>query len=341
MIENQLIVLSQKPIIEYSMMEARGLEVAAKIAEMNLDTIEPTEENRSVMKKMRAELNNELGVFESQRKIIHEAITKPYKDFTKSYAENIKDLYQGATAQLKSKIGLVETKMLDEKNADINAYFNDVCDLDFLTIDSVSLNIILSASNKKLRTQIDVFVEKINTDLKAIQGMDNSVRIESLYKQNLDLSLSVSTVNADIKREVELNEQKIKAAEELRIRRAKRAEQARIKAEQDAKDRVQRKKKDAERLEEQSVIAEKNAKINKTKEAEDEVNRLAAAKIRAEEDVVIAEKEKQRIETEKEDLEKKAMAENKIHKMSFTVTGNISQLKQIKNFLNEIGASYE
>ena len=66
----QLIKLVQSPIIEFSEMEARGVEVANRIGLMNLDTIKATEENRSTMKKLRAELNKDLGIFEEQRKLI-------------------------------------------------------------------------------------------------------------------------------------------------------------------------------------------------------------------------------------------------------------------------------
>ena len=53
----ELIKLKQAPIIEFSGMEARGLEVQEHIAQMNIDKIEATEENRSMMKKMRCYRN--------------------------------------------------------------------------------------------------------------------------------------------------------------------------------------------------------------------------------------------------------------------------------------------
>jgi len=59
-----LIELKQKPIIEFSNIEKRGLEVLRQIKELNLDTIEPIEQNRAMMKKIRADINKELSVFE-------------------------------------------------------------------------------------------------------------------------------------------------------------------------------------------------------------------------------------------------------------------------------------
>ena len=342
MSKNQLIVLAQKPIIEYSEIEARGKEVAAKIGLMNLDTILPTEQNRSAMKKYRADLNKDLEVFESQRKMIHEAITKPYKDFTASYDEHIKVLYKNATEQLKKKISSVEAAMLDTKKSDIEVYFNSVAEhLDFISIDDAGLNIILSASNKKLMGQIDGFVTKISHELATIGGMDNSVRIESLYKTNLDLSLSVSTVNNDVKREKELQEKKLKEAKEAEEREAKRVKAERVRLEIAAKERFERKRGEAKQLEQKRINAEKNAELNKTEEAEQEVERLKNEKQRADEELEIAKKEAQRIQSEKEEKAKSEAADAEIHKMTFTVNGNMKQLKQIKTFLNELGVNYE
>ena len=339
---NELITLAQKPIIEYSEMEARGLEVAEKIGLMNLDMIEANESNRSMMKKARAQLNNELEVFEDQRKMIHAAITKPYKDFTESYEKNIKTLYVDASAQLKEKIVIVEAGMMRDKTADIEAYFNTVRgDIDFLTTEKIGLNIILSASDKKLRGQVDSFMEKVHSELVAINGMENSIRVQSLYKTNLDLSLSVSTVNSDIEREKKQEAERVEQEKINKEREAKRVEQEKIRKEQESKDRLERKNKEAERIELQRIQAKKNAELNKTKEAEMEAERLEQEKKRADEAVEIAQAESERIQAEKEALAKQEAAESKIHSMNFKVAGTIKQLKEIKLFLENIGVEYE
>lgn len=336
-----LIKLAQKPIIEYSEMEARGLEVAEKISLMNLDTIEATEENRGTMKKMRAELNKELEVFEDQRKLIHDAITRPYKNFTKSYDENIKVLYKNASEQLKEKISIVEAGMLTEKKADIQGYFKSVCDFDFINVDSVGLNIILSASNKKLHTQIDEFVAKVTADLNTIGALENSVRVGSLYKTTLDLSSSISTVAADIQREKEFKERLDREAKEAEEKAKVDAENKRIREEKEASDRLARKKAEAEEVERKRINAEKNAEATASKAADDEVKRLEQEKKRADEQVALAEQERQRIEAEKVAKEKQDAIDSKIHKMTFTVSANIKNLKKIKTYLEELGVEYE
>ena len=121
---SNLIVLKQKPIIEYDKMVERGLEVQNEIAKLNIHTLDATEENRGMMKKMRAKLNKELAVFEDQRKMIHGMITTPYTQFVDSYKDNIEPHYDSASASLKDKISDVETKLLAQKTSDLIAYFD-------------------------------------------------------------------------------------------------------------------------------------------------------------------------------------------------------------------------
>ena len=337
----RLINLSQKPIIDYSEMEARGLEVAEKISLMNLDTIEATEENRGTMKKMRAELNKELSVFEDQRKMIHDAITRPYKSFTKSYDENIKSLYEKASSKLKEKIGVVEARMLEEKNAGVQSYFRSVCDFDFIDVDSVGLNVILSASNKKLYTQIDEFVAKVTGELNTIKSLENSIRVDSLYKTNLDLAGSISTANADVQRETELKERR-EREEEAAFEKARiNTENKRIKEEREANERLLRKKAEADEIERKRVNAEKNAKKRESKAADDEFKRLEREQKEADDQVKYAEQECNTLEAEKEARVEQDKSDNAIHKMTFSVSGTIAQLKSIKTFLDELGVTYE
>jgi len=340
--ETSLIVLKQKPIIEFSAMEARGLEVAEKIKAMNLDTIEASEANRSVMKKMRAELNKELDVFESQRKMIHGSITKPYKDFTDSYEKNIKVRFVDAATSLKEKIAIVESAMLEAKTSDIEAYFNTKKGgLDFISIEDAGLNIILSVTNKKLEAQINSFIDRVLDDVRAINSVDESIRIMSLYRSNLDASMSISTVLADIEREKEQEERRKKEEEAAKERLASRFEQEKLEEEQAAKERVERKKLDAGQLEQQRIQAAKNAKLNESREAELELARIEKAKERAAEELVVAEKEAARIEREKIETEKTEAAAKEIHTIKFSVSGTIAQLKEIKSFMEKLGVTYE
>ena len=340
--KNELIVLKQKPIIEYSKMEERGLEVAQQIAELNIDTIEPTEANRKILKDTRAELNKDLKIFEDQRKMIHGAINTEYNAFKDSYESNIKVQYEESVAKLKLKIDEVESKMLETKIADLQAYFASRSQhLEFLLFDSINLHITLSASNKSLKTQIDNCIDTVTKEIEAIEKMDHSVRIRSLYETTLDMSGSVSKVLADIEREEKLEAERI---ENERIAEEKRINDEKLKKEREEKEaanRAERKRIEAEQAEERRLLAEKNAKLNKSKEAQLEVERLKKAEEQARIDAEESNAATERLRLEREQVERKEAENNKIHSMPFTVHGTMDQLKQVKQFMEDQGISYE
>lgn len=339
----QLITLKQKPIIEFSGMVARGLEVKQQIAEMNIDTIKPTDANRSMMKKMRAGLNKELKVFEDQRKMIFGAITTPYNEFNDSYESNIKIQFSEAEKALKEKISEVETRMLENKKKEMQAHFDSVASdfASFLSLDNVGLNIILSASDAKLKKQIDSFVSDIEADVVAIGKMENSTRVMSLYETTLDLPGSIARIKDDIEREERLEKVRIEKARIAEENRIKREKEEKERKEREALERAERKEREAIQAEERRIQAEKNAKANKTREAENEVKRLKKIEEQARIDKENAETEQKRLIAEREAVEKRKAEESKIYTMSFKVRGTISQLKEIKQFMDNLGVNYE
>ena len=332
---NTLIKLKQSPVIEFSDMEARGLEVQESIAQMNIDKIEPTEENRSMMKKMRTTLNKELSVFEDQRKMIHSKITEPYNAFKDSYEINIKSVYQSATEKLKEKISEVEKRMLDIKKTTLTAYFEEHNTHNFITIDNVGLNIILSASEKKLKEQIDKFLDQVDSEVESISAMENSVRILGYYQKTLDLADSISSVNADIKREEELKLEQERKEKEERERKEREAIEAQERAERQAKEAAEKAKRDAELAEERRIQAEKNAAMQQSIEAEKAKKQAEMEAIAAKEKQEEALEYKARIEREKAEREAAEEAESKIHTARFEVKATLSQLKAIKQFLQD------
>lgn len=338
---NNFIILKQAPIVEFSEMESRGLEVQQEISEMNIETIESTEENRSMMKKMRATLNKELGVFEDQRKMIHGKITQPYNEFKSSYEINIKALYEKASNDLKEKIAEVETKMLESKKTLLTAHFEKQNQHKFIKLEDIDLNIILSATDKKLKSQIDEFLSKIDAEVKTINSMDNSVRILGYYQKTLDLTDSISTVNDDIKREKELEAARIAKEKTDKERKEKEAIEAKKREELQAKQALEKAERDAEIAEKNRIQAEQNAKTQVSKEADD-------AKKQAEIDAKIAlERQAEaieyqaKLEQEKADREAKEAAENKIYTVRFEVKGNLESLKALKQYMNDENIKFE
>lgn len=77
---NNQIKLIQTPIIKHSL-EQIGLSVTDRLSELNISNLVATEDTISTLKKLRTTLNNEAKEFDTQRKIIKEAVLTPYNDF--------------------------------------------------------------------------------------------------------------------------------------------------------------------------------------------------------------------------------------------------------------------
>lgn len=338
---NELIVLKQAPIIEFSEMETRGLEVQNGIAQLNIETIESTEENRAMMKKIRATLNKELNVFEEQRKMIHGKITQPYNEFKSSYESNIKSLYEKASGDLKAKISDVETKMLDYKKTLLAAHFEKQNQHKFITLEDVELNIILSATDKKLKVKIDEFLSKIDAEVNSINAMDNSVRILGYYQKTLDLPDSISTVNADIKREKQLEEARIAKEKADKERKEKAAIEAKKQEELQAKQALEKANRDAELAEKNRIQAEQNAKIQASKEAEDAKRQAEIDAQQAIDRQAEAMEYQDRLHHEKAERKAKESAENKIYTVRFEVKGNLGSLKLLKQYMQNEDIKFE
>ena len=108
------IKLTQLPVISHDLI-AVGANVTARIKSLNLDKLVATEDTVKVLKTTRAEINKELKDFEDQRKVVKEAVNKPYNDFEAIYKAEISEKYNQAVDILKTKIEKVESKVKAEK----------------------------------------------------------------------------------------------------------------------------------------------------------------------------------------------------------------------------------
>ena len=101
---------------------------------------------------------------------------------------------------------------------------------------------------------------------------------------------------------------------------------------------MKRAAKEAERLAEQAKRNTESVKDDSVDKAAKEAERLAEqAKRRA----ALADEERRRLEDEAKKEAAGKMERERIRKMTFTVRGNIGQLRKIKEFLDSIGVDYE
>lgn len=199
---NNIITLTQKPIIDFSKLSEVGQEIQNEIAKYNINDMVVTEETVKDIKAVRAKFNNQFKEYEASRKAIKEGVNDPYMQFEKSYKEHIATPYKEADVTLKNAIDSVENELKQRKTETLQTYFKDKStDIDFIKFEQVGLNITLSASMKSLETKIDEFVLKIKNDLELIKLEEDKERILVRYKQTLDVSRAIISVKQDIEQE--------------------------------------------------------------------------------------------------------------------------------------------
>lgn len=193
---NNQIQLIQSPIIKHSL-EQMGLSVTNRLSELNIDNLVATEDTVGTLKKLRAELNKEAKEFESQRKIIKDAILTPYNDFEVIYKEQIITKYKDADETLKTKVNDFEMKIKTERKIELEAYFTEICEMeqiDWLSFTRLGIEINLSTTVKKYKEQILEKIQGVVNDLDLINTDIYATEILVEYKQNLNVSQSIKIV---------------------------------------------------------------------------------------------------------------------------------------------------
>lgn len=193
---NEIAVVEQLPIIN-EQIKTIGKNLDKRLKELKIENLVCTEETKKDLKKLRADLNNELKEFEKQRKEIKAKVFEPYEKFEEIYITEIKNKYMNADDILRNKITEVECNLKHEKEVEVKRYFDELVEskkIDFVEFHQLGLNITLTASLKSLKEQIDIMISKVEEDLNAINSQDNSDEILVEYKTNLNLSDAITKV---------------------------------------------------------------------------------------------------------------------------------------------------
>ena len=205
---NKIIVLEQKPIISYDLVEAKGKEAQALIDSLRLDMIEATENNLKTIKSTRTNLSKEFKIYEAQRKMVKEHIMKPYNDFDEAYKKYISVLFKDADVLLKDKTSTVESKLLDAKVDGIKNNFEELNKFDFVSFNDLGLKIIRSKSDTVIRSEIEEYLSNIDNAIATIQTLENSDRVLAKFQMSRDLNSAISQTNIEIQREKEIADRK-------------------------------------------------------------------------------------------------------------------------------------
>ena len=193
------------------------------------DTVTVSEENRQEIKKMRAAMNAEKSRLDEVYKTALEKVIAPIQAVQDKYKDCV-GLYTKANSQLKAKIDVIEDGLKLAKENSVKEYFEELVtakNIDFISFEQLGLKITLSVSEKKLKEQVNNIVERVATDLKAIDIQEDKEEVLIEYKKHLNVSEAVSTVAARHKAIQAEKERKIKQEEQ----RAKRIAAAQAVAE--------------------------------------------------------------------------------------------------------------
>lgn len=200
-----------KPVIEYSKIAEIGESVKAKIESLNIDTLEATEDNLSLVKNTRANLNKDFKELEEQRKLVKDIVMADYNIFEDEYKKLIAEPFKNADISLKKLVDGVDNKILQNRINKFEGHFVQVNKFDFIEfkdfLSSFGENIIKSKTDKYYECKIGEFLTKIENDLATIDTLINKERVLAKYQLTKDLNSSVSQVNIEIQREELIKEQ--------------------------------------------------------------------------------------------------------------------------------------
>ncbi len=214
--KSKLIVLKQAPVISSDGINEVAKRIEKIINNLDIDNQVATVETLKSLKEDKSFLNKEFKTLEEQRKAVKKAVSKPYDDFEEIYKKKISSQIKKATDKLSDKINSVEDELKKAKEKKVKSYFNELAqskEIDFVSFEDMGLSIIRSTSEKKYKEQVDVFLNKIQSDINTINVLpeDAEFKAEAIaeYKQTRDLNKSLKVIQERKKaKEIELEKQK-------------------------------------------------------------------------------------------------------------------------------------
>lgn len=226
MADNEIIKVEQLPIIREKLSEVSA-EAQKKIKDA-LSLI-VSEETVKVVKTVRADLNKQFAELETLRKQVKSAILAPYEEFEAIYRELIANHFTTADSALKTRILEVEDVLVKEKEADVRAYFEELCareNLDWISFSDASIKVNLSASAKGLRDACDNYIKGVVQDISLIRetGKENAPEMLVEYKRVRNPLVAIRTV-LERKQELEQMNQREVAVQEEESREEERQEE--------------------------------------------------------------------------------------------------------------------
>ena len=195
--QHELIAIRQLPIIEDRLQMVKE-SVAARVAEAT--SLVCTEDTYKDVKKVRATLSKEYQEMEARRKEVKAEVLAPYENFERVYKECVGDAYTAADRVLKGKIAEVEDGLKAQKIETLQEYFSEYRESlgiasDFVHLQDMGLRVGLSDSLIALKKKAAEYLDRIASDLKAIDLDANRDELLIEYRKNYDLAGAMAIVS--------------------------------------------------------------------------------------------------------------------------------------------------
>lgn len=202
--QQEIIRVTQLPIIEERL---RGMKQGVEAVVQDAMALACTDDTVQAVKAKRAELSKQFAELETRRKAVKAAILGPYDKFEATYKECVSDLFRTADTALRDKIASVESDIKKRCESTLREYFNELCtanNVDFITFEQSGIKIDMASAKagtpKKLMEQLAIFVTGVSADVYTLSSLDNAAEILTEYKQCLNATQSIATVEARHKR---------------------------------------------------------------------------------------------------------------------------------------------
>lgn len=193
---NELIVVRQLPVIEEQLRIIQA-DIESRVNKVLALTC--TEDTYKEVKRARSDLSKEYAELEKRRKEVKASILAPYEQFERVYKRYAGDIYTAADAKLKARITEVEDGLKLQKDAEVEAYFNEYrtslgIDEDFIGFSASGIKATLSDSRKALKEKAKTFLDRIAGELALIDTQEHKDEILVEYRKTLNVSQAVTTV---------------------------------------------------------------------------------------------------------------------------------------------------
>ena len=176
----------------------------------NIKTVEVTEDNVKLSKKLLASVNKRLKELEDKRISIKKTMLEPYQEFEEQVKE-IVGIVKDADAFVRDQVNELEMIERDEKSAVLQELFDKRKQmysfgnlLDFVRDFFKAKHLNKTTSIDSVEKEMVVFLEQIEKDTKVIEIMDKSNDLFFAYMETFDLADAMMRVQKDAERKEQI-----------------------------------------------------------------------------------------------------------------------------------------